>query len=681
MCGIAGIVSTDGLDAGAAPRAIQMRDILTHRGPDEAGLHVDAHAAIAHRRLSIVDLSTGQQPTSNEDGTVWIVYNGEVYNHADIRRDLEGRGHRYRTKCDTETIVHAYEEWGDQCVHRLRGMFAFAIWDAPKRRLLLVRDRLGIKPLYWCRAGRTLLFASEIKAILASNLIHAEPNTAVLPEVLSTRYTSGTETMFRGVHKLLPGHFLRFEDGHVDIQQYWDVPVGRSDGQRGISGRAGLPVCQDDSGSAGSPVRQDIVARFRSLLEESVRLRLMADVPLGMFLSGGIDSSAVAAIMARMIDRPLQTFSVAFKEHAFNELEYAREVARAVGAAPHEIVIDDHDFFAALPRLLWHEDEPIAHPSSVPLYFVSALARRHVKVVLTGEGSDELLAGYGKYLRSAWNWRAGTVYERLVPSSVRTSIARGIVPRLPRRLARHAARTFLAMDRTPESMFFDNFASIRLRDQQSLLAPGLRDAATGAQAYGASRAHFDRPNGASTLLDRLLYADIKTYLVELLMKQDQMSMATSIESRVPFLDHKLVEFAAQLPDEWKLSGLTTKRVLREAMKGLLPESILNRPKMGFPVPFGVWMRGRWNAVARDVLMDRRSLERGIVEPSAVDRLLRDHADGRTEGSDRIWSLLNLELWHRTFIDNDGPQTLPAPPPSAARGRATGAELAPPREAA
>jgi asparagine synthase (glutamine-hydrolysing) len=656
MCGIAGFVSVDGLDDSAASRAIRMRDIITHRGPDEAGLHVDGFAALAHRRLSIVDLSTGQQPTCNEDGSVWIIFNGEIYNHADVRRELEAHGHVYRTKSDTETIVHAYEQWGDECVHRFRGMFAFAIWDAPKRRLLLVRDRLGIKPVYWTRAGGTLLFGSEIKAIFASDLIAPQANEDVLPEVLSTRYTAGTDTMFRGINKLLPGHRLVFENGRVDITQYWDVPVGSPEGLR--YRRHDRKVDSAGSGSAGLQACRDAVPRFRELLEESVRLRLMSDVPLGMFLSGGIDSSAIAAIMARMIDRPLETFSVAFKERAFNELEYAREVARAIGAKSHEIVIDDQDFFGALPKLVWHEDEPIAHTSSVPLYFVSALARQHVTVVLTGEGSDELLAGYGKYLRLSLNWRAGTVYERFVPEALRTSVANGVVPILPGRLGRLAKRTFLAMDRSPESMFFDNFASIRLRDQQSLLAPGLRAAATRANAYGPSREYFEKPNGGSTLLDRLLYADIKTYLVELLMKQDQMSMATSIESRVPFLDHKLVEFAAGLPDEWKLRGFTTKRILRESMKGLLPESILNRPKMGFPVPFAAWTRGSWNAVARDVLLDSRSRQRGIIEPSAVDRLLRGHADGTTDGGDRIWSLLNLELWYRTFIDNEGIQTLP-----------------------
>jgi asparagine synthase (glutamine-hydrolysing) len=643
MCGIAGIVSCDRLDADAPARALAMRDIITHRGPDEAGLHCDDRAALAHRRLSIVDLSTGQQPLSNEDGTIWIVFNGEIYNHGDVRRELEARGHRYKTKSDTETVVHAYEEWGDDCVHRFRGMFAFAVWDAPKQRLLLARDRLGIKPVYWTRARDCVLFASEIKAILASDLVQPETNTAVLPEVLSTRYVSGVETMFKGIEKLLPGHLLVFEHGDISVRQYWDVPVGQP---------------APDAAPASS--RQDVVSHFRDLLAESVKLRLMSDVPLGMFLSGGIDSSAIAALMAGMIDRPLQTFSVAFEDRAFNELEYARDVARAIKADSHEIVIDDEDFFGALPKLVWHEDEPIAHSSSVPLYFVSALAREHVTVVLTGEGSDELLAGYGKYPRVSWNWRAGTIYERMLPRSVRDSIARHAVPMLPRALGRYASRSFLAMDRTPESMFFDNFASIRLADQRKLLAAPLRGAATSAQAYAASRACFERPNGNSTLLDRLLYADMKTYLVELLMKQDQMSMATSIESRVPFLDHRLVEFAAQLPDRWKLSGWTTKRVLREAMKGLLPESILNRPKMGFPVPFAAWTRGRWNEVARDVLLDRRSRERGIIDAAAVDTLLRDHASGRTEGGDRIWSLLNLELWHRTFIDRGGIQTLPRP---------------------
>ena len=642
MCGIAGIVSSEPLAADVPALVARMRDVLAHRGPDDAGLYCDIFAALGHRRLSIVDIASGHQPLANEDGTIRVVFNGEIYNHAEIRTLLEARGHRYRTRSDTETIVHAYEEWGDRAVDYFRGMFAFAVWDVRCRRLLLARDRLGVKPLYWTRRGDRLLFGSEIKALLASGLFEPEANELVFAEVLGAGAIASASTMFRDVYKLLPGHQLVFEDGRLRVTRYWDLPTARGEG-----------VPPADRAAAA----HDAVAHFRSLFEESVRLRLMSDVPLGVFLSGGIDSSAIAAMTARMIDRPVQTFSVAFKDRAFNELSYSREVAQAIGADAHETVIDDRDFFDALPRLVWHEDEPIAHPSSVPLHFVSRLARRHVTVVLTGEGSDELLAGYGRYARSEWNWRAGAVYERLMPDAWRTSIARMLSTVLPSRLARLVQRSFLAKRRAPVPMFFDNFSSMPLAEQRTLLSPSLH-ARTGEHVYAYALAQFDRPAAHSTLLDRLLYADIKTYLVELLMRQDQMSMAASIESRVPFLDHRLVEFASMLPDHVKRSGLTTKKVLREAMRGILPDRILNRPKQGFPVPFGVWMRDGWNDVARDVLLDRRSVQRGVIEPSAVDRLLRDHAAGAVSAGSQIWSLLNLELWHRTFIDRQGIQTLP-----------------------
>ena len=389
----------------------------------------------------------------------------------------------------------------------------------------------------------------------------------------------------------------------------------------------------------------------------------MSDVPLGHVPLGrhrqqrdrgadGADDRPAAADLLGRASRIARSTSWATRARSRS----------AIGADPHEVVIDDRDFFGALPQLVWHEDEPIAHPSSVPLYFVSALARQHVTVVLTGEGSDELLAGYGKYPRVAWNWRAGTVYERMLPRGR----ARARSPRASCRCCRRSSAATPA-DRSwrwtarRSRCSSTTSPSIRLRDQQQLLAAALRARRHATGAYGSSLGYFNAPNGNSTLLDRLLYADIKTYLVELLMKQDQMSMAASIESRVPFLDHKLVEFAATLPDEWKLSGWTTKRVLRESMKGCCPQSILNRPKMGFPVPFADWTRGGWNGVARDVLLDRRTRERGIIDPAAVDRLLDDHAAGRTEGGDRIWSLLNLELWYRTFIDDEGVQTLPRQP--------------------
>jgi asparagine synthase (glutamine-hydrolysing) len=637
MCGIAGIVAPEGLHADERGRLLRMQAALTHRGPDEEGTHIDQWAALGHRRLSIIDLAAGQQPLCNEDGSIWTVYNGEIYNHQDLRAVLEAAGHRYRTKCDTETIVHAYEQWGDDCVGHFRGMFAFAIWDARRRRLLLARDRLGVKPVYWTLSAGRLLFGSEIKAILASGLVRPQPNEAALPELLGTRYVSGTESLFLGIYRLLPGHTLSFTDGTVHTHRYWDVPAAAEPaGRRELTDR-------------------EAVEQFRALLEESVRLRLMADVPLGVFLSGGLDSSAIAALMAREIGRPLQTFSVAFADRAFNELEFARQVSSAIGAEAHEVVIDAPQFFDALPRLIWHEDEPLAHPSSVPLYFVSELARRHVKVVLTGEGSDELLAGYGKYPRALMNWRAAGLY-RLIPSPIRQLIAGRVAPSLPGRLGRFARRSFLVVPRTPDAMFFDNFAAIGLCQQQALLSPDFAASATPERAYGASRAYFESPQGG-TLLDRLLYADIKTYLVELLMKQDQMSMAASIESRVPFLDHRLVEFVATLPPRVKLRGFTTKWILREAVRDLLPPQIMTRRKMGFPVPFGKWMRQGWDAVARDVLLDRRSRERGIIDPVSVERLIRDHVRGTTDGGDALWSLLNLELWYRTFMDGDGVQTL------------------------
>jgi asparagine synthase (glutamine-hydrolysing) len=642
VCGIAGIIASDGLNDDDVVLGVRMRDVLTHRGPDGAGLHSDTHGVLVHRRLSIVDVAGGHQPLSNEDATVWVTYNGEIYNHADVRSTLESAGHRYRTKSDTETIVHAYEQWGDDCVHHFRGMFAFAIWDGPRRRLLLVRDRLGVKPLYWARAGNRLLFASEIKAILASGLIAAQPNETVISEVLATRSTAGTETLFRGIYKLLPGHRLVCQDGNVHVDQYWDLPLDGPD------------PALDEVGD------ERLIEEFRDLLQESVRLRLMADVPLGMFLSGGIDSSAVAALMAREVNRPIETFSVAFADRAFSELGYSREVARAVGARSHEVVIDDRDFFSALPRLVWHEDEPIAHPSSVPLHFVSMMASQHVKVVLTGEGSDELLAGYGKYPRALLNWRAGGIYERLVPSAVRSLMAGTVVPRIPGTIGRYARRSFLAMPRRADAMFLDNFAGMPLHQQRELLGTGR---ITG-DAYAPSLEYFTRVNGANGMLGRLLYTDVKTYLVELLMKQDQMSMSASIESRVPFLDHKLVEFAARLPERLKLRGFTTKRILREAMRGVLPELILTRRKMGFPVPFAQWMRGNWSTVAEDVLLDRRTRERGLVNTSAVAALLRDHREQRRNGGDAIWALLNLELWYRTFIDGLGTQILPEPRPHA-----------------
>jgi asparagine synthase (glutamine-hydrolysing) len=479
-------------------------------------------------------------------------------------------------------------------------------------------------------------------------LVDVRANEAAIPEQLATRSIAGEETLFAGVRKLLPGHRLVFEDGRAAVGQYWDVP--------------------HEAVAPSERTEAEWTAQFRQLLEESVRLRLMADVPLGMFLSGGLDSSAIAAILARQIDRPLKTFSVAFSERAYSELAWSREVAAAIRAEPHEVVLGPEQFFDALPRLLWHEDEPIAHPSSIPLYFVSKLAREHVIVVLTGEGSDELLAGYGRYPRALLNWRFARTWAAMAPEVLRRSVSERLLPLLPGRAGRYARRSFLGVAPTPEATFFDNFASVALKDQRRLLGRTLRPRATPEAAYAASLEWLDRASGRPWL-ERVLYADLKTYLVELLMKQDQMSMAASIESRVPFLDHRLVEFVTSMPSSLKLSGWTTKRVLRETARDLLPTSVLQRPKMGFPVPFGIWTRGAWHGPLRDVLLDRRTRERGLFEPAAVARLLEEHREGRGDHGDVLWSLLNLELWYRTWIDGAGIQQLGTSGATASRAAA------------
>jgi asparagine synthase (glutamine-hydrolysing) len=637
MCGICGIFHSEPDQSVNRDALASMNQQIVHRGPDDDGFFVEKNVGLAMRRLSIIDVQTGHQPICNEDESVWIVFNGEIYNHRDLRNDLQARGHRYRTRSDTETIVHLYEEYGKDCVHHLRGMFSFAIWDRSRRCLFIARDRLGIKPLYYRYDGKTFLFGSEIKTIVAYPGVKPEFNSGTLAEYLAFGYIAGAESMYSGIQKLLPGHFLVVDDqGKLTTSSYWDLDVKSDDGLQ---------------------PREHYVRRYREELERCVSSHLMSDVPLGVFLSGGLDSSAIAALTTRIRKEPIETFAVGYGEEAYSELPYARTISEHLKSKHHEVHLSRDEFFQSLPRLIWHEDEPIVWPSSVALYFVARLAKERVTVVLTGEGSDETLGGYTRYPWILMNSRLDTIYRRLTPASLR-SILRTVVDASPISAAsrRKLEHTFLMRDGASwPAFYFDNFYSaFSAAEQNELLTPDTKQ--TAGDAYAGSMKYWNQSSG--DLLHRLLYTDIKTYLVELLMKQDQMSMATSIESRVPFLDHKLVEYAATLPDAWKLQGWTTKRVLREAMKGLLPESILNRPKMGFPVPFAGWTRGAWNSVARDILLDRRARQRGILEPRAVDHLLRAHADGRTEGGDRIWTLLNLELWHRTFIDGEGVQTLP-----------------------
>jgi asparagine synthase (glutamine-hydrolysing) len=640
MCGINGIaLSTRSGRRLHADDVARMRDVITHRGPDDAGIFIDGRVGLGHRRLSIVDVAAGHQPMTNaEDNSLQITYNGEIYNHADYRADLEARGHVYRTHCDTETILHLYEDHGEDCVNYLRGMFAFAIWDAKRQQLFIARDRLGVKPLYYAHLDDgSLFFASEIKAIFQANALKPEINFGLLPDYLANHATSGEETLYRGVKRLLPGHTLTWKDGRVEIKKYWDVSFAK--------------VKEDGRSDA------DYIAEWRELFQTSVRLRLMADVPLGMFLSGGIDSSAIAAVMSRMVDEPIKTFSVAFAEREANELSYARLVAEAYKTNHHEVVVSPEEFFHALPRLVWHEDEPLAHPSSVALYFVSLLASQHVKVVLTGEGSDELLAGYARYRKTILNLSLGKFYRGVTPSLVRSAM-RGGVQSLPvSRLRQKLLRSFLSVSPDIESIYFDNFAVFPMAMQPALLSAEASERIGALDPYAGVRAALAETDAAS-LLDRLLYADIKTYLHELLMKQDQMSMATSVESRVPFLDHKLVEFTCSLPERLKLRGGTTKYILREAMKGVLPEAILSRSKMGFPVPIGSWFRGAYRWVIDEYVLSELAMNRGIFNADFVRQLVTRHQSGAENHDERLWALVNFEIWQRQFIDGEANQQAP-----------------------
>ena len=634
MCGIAGIAFSSKSRRSANESVLRrMCDVISHRGPDDEGFFIDGSVGLGHRRLSIVDVAAGHQPMTNEDGSLRITYNGEIYNHADFRAELEARGHVYQTHCDTETILHLYEEHGEGCVEYLRGMFSFAIWDRNTRKLFIARDRLGVKPLYYAQTqDGSLYFASEIKSLLASGDIKAEVNYDVLPDYLANHAPSGTQTLFRGINRLLPGHTLTWIDGTVSIKCFWDIHF--------------------DSTGEAKRSDKDYIAEWKELFETSVRLRLMADVPLGMFLSGGIDSSAIAAVMSGMVQEPIKTFSVGFSEREANELEYARLVARTFGTNHHEIILTPDEFFAALPRLVWHEDEPLAHLASIPLYFVSKLASQHVKVVLTGEGSDELLAGYYRYRTTVYNQALGNSFQSLTNEPIR-QVIKNRIESLPAgsKAKRKLSRTFLCLKPDLENIYFDNFAVFSRARQAQLLTNEAKERLGSVDPYQTLKALIEDTD-ATTLLNRLLYADTKTYLHELLMKQDQMSMAASIESRVPFLDHKLVEFSARMPERMKLRGWTTKYVLRESMKGVLPDVILKRRKMGFPVPVGTWFRGKYRAVIDEYVLSERTLARGLFEPDYLKQMVEAHQSGVENHADRLWSLLNLEIWLRQFIDGE-----------------------------
>lgn len=621
MCGITGFVTVEPADGGVGILG-RMAEAIRHRGPDDFGFYHDLWAHLGQRRLSIIDPEGGHQPMnnrtkSNEAGELWITFNGEIYNHGALRGVLEQAGYRYQTRSDTETILHAYDEHGADCLGLFRGMFALAIWDARERRLFCARDRLGIKPFYYYWDGRLFAFASEIKALLEHPDISASLEEDLLPEVLAFGYTSGDHTLFQNIRKLMPGHHMTLDlsGAHPELkcERYWDIP--ESDG--------------------GHPNRdeQAWIAETRRRLEESVEMHLMSDVPLGVFLSGGLDSSAIAALAQRADARPMRTFAVGYRETKFSELGYARHMAAALGTDHNEVVVGLEGFFGALPKLIWHEDEPIAWPSSVPLYFVSRLAAQHVKVVLTGEGSDELFAGYERYRWLDRNQRWAARYAR-VPDEVRSAVRGWIAtsPLLGAGLRRKLRHTVLGRELGFESLFLDNFYCA---------FPAGRGSRDYMRCWNSRR--------GSTPLARTLHADQKTYLVELLMKQDQMSMAASVESRVPFLDHTLVEFAAGIPEGLKIRGRTQKYVLKAALSDLLPGGIVHRKKMGFPTPLSQWLRDPRLEPLYARLRSPDGLLAAHFDLGQVGALIERHRLGREDATDRIWRLLNLQLWGDLFV--------------------------------
>jgi asparagine synthase (glutamine-hydrolysing) len=642
MCGIAGILEF-GRDSRADASALrEMCRVMAHRGPDDDGFFSDGPAGVGMRRLSIVDLATGHQPISNEDGSLSVVFNGEIYNHLRLREQLIARGHAFHTHSDTETIVHLYEEYGRDCVHHLRGMFAFAIWDRNKKTLFIARDRLGIKPLYYRVTPERLLFGSEIKVVLAHGTTRPEFDRAALPEFLAFGYLSGEETFYAGIRKLLPGHTMEIGlDGKPEIRQYWDL---------------------DASSAHASRDESHYVRSYRELLEGAVDSHLMSDVPLGVFLSGGLDSSAVAALMTKIRREPIETFSVGYSEAAYSELPYARVVSEHIKSQHREILVGEQDFFNALPHLIWHEDEPIVWPSSISLYFVAKLARERVTVVLTGEGSDETLAGYTRYAFTLKNASWDRAYRSIVPGALRRGLRNTVATSslLGAPLRRKLEHTFLARDGASwASFYFDNFFSaFGEAEQGGLLTREYAQEFAPRNAYQNVLPYWEHSSGE--MLQRLLYTDIKTYLVELLMKQDNMSMAASIESRVPFLDHVLVEFATRIPQEVQIKGLAGKMILKKAVEDVLPHSIIYRAKLGFPTPWSGWLAGPRLETIREMLLEPRSLDRGYFRREAIEGLFNEHRAKYRDNYDRIWRLLNLELWHRVCLEGEAHEEIGQP---------------------
>jgi asparagine synthase (glutamine-hydrolysing) len=627
VCGICGKLAFD-RESRVSPELLKaMADSIQHRGPDDEGFYFSGQVGLGFRRLSIIDLGGGHQPLSNEDGSVWIVFNGEIYNYQHLRQLLLSKGHQFKTQSDTEVIVHLYEEFGESCVEKLRGMFAFAIWDDRRKSLFLARDRVGIKPLYYYSSDKSFIFGSEIKAILTDPEVKPQVVPEMIDRVLTFNYLPGEDTLLKNIHKLSAGSYIFIKDGKISTKEYWDLQVPKSS--------LSLPAAEE---------------QLSALLEESVRLHMISDVPVGFLLSGGVDSTAMLCMAKNKTDRPLQSFTVGFSEPGItDERPYARLAAEAYGADHHEMTISSKDFENFLPQYVWHMEEPVCEPPAVAVYYVSQLAKSYVKVLISGEGGDEGFGGYQIYRNLLWLERFKKVLKPFTGSISRGSLA--INRHLNwDRLAKYAplldvpfASYYHSGTSNAFNFFSQNLDSIYSKEFLPYVNKENSISVIGKYFKGGHK---------GDLVNQMLYVDTKTWLVDdLLLKADKMTMANSLELRVPFLDHEVLEFAASLPGSFKVHNLTTKYILKRVLSSRVPQAILKRKKVGFPVPFNSWLRNELKDWIRDLLLDRETLQRGYFDKKCVEYLISQNSSLGGIYSKELFSLAVLELWHREFLGN------------------------------